>query len=66
MVDEVVPGSPAAMAGIRPGYLIEEVNRRRVRNLKEFLEALAAGSPNQVLLLVRDHGYSRYVILRLE
>ncbi len=66
VVDEVVPGSPAAMAGIRPGYLIEEVNRRRVRNLKEFLEALAAGSPNQVLLLVRDHGYSRYVILRLE
>ncbi|WP_456432141.1 DegQ family serine endoprotease [Thermosulfuriphilus sp.] len=66
VVDEVLPGSPAALAGIRPGHLIEEVNRKKVHNLKEFLEALSAGRSNQILLLVRDHGYSRYVLLRLE
>jgi len=40
LVAEVTPGSPAAMARIPAGSLIEEVNRQRVRNLKELEQVL--------------------------
>ncbi|GIX46995.1 MAG: hypothetical protein KatS3mg131_1206 [Candidatus Tectimicrobiota bacterium] len=55
IVSEVEPGSPAAMAGLRPGMLIREVNRTPVRNTEAFLQALAK-SKERVLLLVEYRG----------
>ncbi|WP_456370945.1 DegQ family serine endoprotease [Thermodesulfatator atlanticus] len=67
VITGVAPDSPAAMAGLRPGMLIEEVNHRRVHNLKEFAEAIAPSRrTGRVLFLVRDKEFRRYVSIRLK
>jgi len=63
MVTGVEPGSLSAMAGIRPGILILEVNRRRVGTPTEFTAALAESDGN-VQLLLADNGHRRLVQLR--
>jgi serine protease Do len=67
LVVDVSPGSVAEKAGIKPGHLIEELNRHRVHSLEE-LQAVLEKSENkkQVLLRVRAGEYSRYIVLRLE
>ncbi len=65
LVAEVAPGSPAERVGMQPGQLIEEVNRQRVRNLKELKKALKHSKhPKEVLLRVRAGDFSQYVVLR--
>ncbi|QJA05935.1 DegQ family serine endoprotease [Thermosulfurimonas marina] len=64
IVAAVAPGSPAAMADLRPGLLIEEVNRRPVKTLEEFYRALEPSlKSGRVLLLVRDQHFRRFVVL---
>ena len=66
VVTGVDSASVAALAGIRPGVLIQEVNRKRVHNVEEFDDAVAlTASKGAVLLLVKEGGGggSRYVIL---
>ncbi len=66
LVAEVVPGSPAADVGIRPGQLIEEVNKQRVHNMDEFRQALAVTQKTKrVLFRIRDGKFSRYVAIAL-
>jgi serine protease Do len=65
LVAEVEEGTPAARAGIRPGDAIVEVNRRRVRDLKTFEDALGRGEQD-VLLFVQREGRSQYVVLKPE
>jgi serine protease Do len=65
LVSEVEDGSPAARAGIRPGDAITEVNRRRVRDLKSFEDALASAEQDVVVFIQRE-GRSRYVVLKPE
>lgn len=57
VVREVVPGSQADQAGIEPGALIKEVNRRRVRNTREFNEEItkAQKKGRALLLIERDN-----------
>jgi len=64
IISAVAPGSPAAFAELRPGLLIEEVNRHRVKNLADFYEALKISlKTGRVLLLVRDQHFRRFVVL---
>jgi serine protease Do len=65
LVAEVEEGTPAARAGIRPGDAILEVNRRRVRDLSSFEEALGR-SEQDVLLFVQREGRSQYLVLKPE
>lgn len=66
VVMEVKPGSPAAEAGMREGTLITEVNRKPIRNVKEFNEAIDnAAADGRVLLRVRDEDWTRLLMLRL-
>jgi serine protease Do len=65
LVTKVDPEGPAAAYGIAPGHLISSVNRRRVTNLAEFKDALAASKSGAVLLRVKDGRMSRYIVLRL-
>jgi serine protease Do/serine protease DegQ len=51
LVTNVVPGSPAAQRGLRPGDVITAVNRQRVGNLAEFRQA--AGDGQSLLLNIR-------------
>jgi len=64
LIAEVEPGSPAERAGLKPGQLIEEVNKQRVRNLKDLRKALEGVKPDaKVLLYVRAGEYSQYIVL---
>jgi serine protease Do len=65
IVSEVQPGSPAAMADIREGDLIKEVNRKKVTNVTEFRKALSEGDKEKgILMLVKRGEFSRYVIVK--
>jgi serine protease Do len=65
VVSGVQPGSPAAMAGLRPGDLIVEVNRQKIKNVQDYTEALRRSSADKsLLLLVRRAGGSLYVVLQ--
>ncbi len=64
VISDVQPGSPAAEGGLKPGYLIEEVNRNRVGNLQELHDVLKKASQSKrILLRVRAADHSRYVVL---
>ena len=65
LVTEVVPGSPGAEAGIKPGDAIVEVNRRPVTDaaaLKQIVAALKPGESVPVYLQ-RGGGRNEYVML---
>ncbi|MEI6085387.1 MAG: Do family serine endopeptidase [Verrucomicrobiota bacterium] len=63
LITEVANESPAAEAGLRPGFLIVEVNRQRVANLEDFRTALGK-TKDKALLLVKNKDSSRYVVLQ--
>ncbi len=63
LVTTVERGSLAAMAGIVPGSLILEVNRKPVGSPAEFAAALA-GAGNSATLRLQENGRSRFVTLR--
>lgn len=66
LVTDVESDSPAAMAGIQPGSLIQEVNRKPVENVKEFKEAVdAAAKEGKVMLRVRYEKSSIFVVLTI-
>jgi serine protease Do len=65
LIADVEADSPAAELGLQAGMLIEEVNRTRVRTLKELQQALKkANNPKQVLLRVRSGEHSQYVVIQ--
>jgi serine protease Do len=62
LISNVQAGSPAALAGLRPGMLIIEVNRSNVSNVADFDKAFQASRESKkLLLLVRDRQFVRYV-----
>jgi serine protease Do len=64
VVTQVEPGSAADRAGIQPGILIREVNRREVGSVGDVTAALKATSSDEnVLLLLQSGPYLRYVVL---
>jgi len=64
VISDVQPDSSAAAEGLKPGYLIMEVNRYRINNLEE-LRAVLKQTPDtkRILIRVRAGDYSRYVVL---
>ncbi|WP_319587201.1 DegQ family serine endoprotease [uncultured Desulfobulbus sp.] len=65
LIADVEADSPAAELGLQAGMLIEEVNRTRVRSLKELQQALKkANNPKQVLLRIRSGEHSQYVVMQ--
>ena len=68
VVTQIAPGSAAERAGLRPGVLIQEVNRTRIANLQQFQRALREDGhgDQEVLLLVREGEFSRFVVLHVD
>jgi serine protease Do len=64
IVSSVEPGSPAAKAGMKPGQLVEEINRIPVSNLKDLNKILSeTGKNDKILLRVRSGNYATYIVL---
>jgi serine protease Do len=64
-VTEVKPFSIAAMAGIKLGTVILQVNRKAVKNSAEFKQIIKeSGAQKSVVLLILNEGYQRYVVLK--
>jgi serine protease Do len=65
VVTQVKRGSAAALAEMRPGVLIQEVNHAPVKNVAEFRAVIEkASSKDVILLLVKDREYAHYVTIR--
>jgi serine protease Do len=60
VVTDVSPSSPAATAGLRPGDVIQEVNRKPVTNASEFKQAMSKAGDEPVLLVNR-HGATMFL-----
>ncbi len=60
VVTNVRGDSAAAEAGLRRGDVIQEVNRKAVKNTSDF-ERAVAGSKEETLLLVNRHGSTMYL-----
>lgn len=61
-VANVERDSPAANSGLRPGDIIMEVNRQKIRNAREFTE-LSRKATGSLLLRVWSRNGSRYVVI---
>jgi Do/DeqQ family serine protease len=61
LVSEVDPAGPAADAGIRPGDVIEQVNRRPVSDVGALKAAVRASGDKPALFLVTRDGQSLYL-----
>jgi serine protease Do len=66
VVIKVKPGSPAALAGLRPGFLIQAVNHRKVSNTSDFNEVVSQMDNKRVLLLVRQGNMTRFYSIKVE
>jgi serine protease Do len=65
VITDIVPNSPAAVADVKPGDVITEVDRVPVNNTEAFQRALASqkGKSNLLLLLDRK-GVKTYSIVK--
>lgn len=67
VIAEVAPDSPASAAGLEPGMLISQVNRKSVGTKDEFDEAVNADHDSKsLLLLVTTNQGSKFVVLKAE
>ncbi len=67
VISDVEPDGPAQLAGLRPGTLILEVNKKAISNTNEFLAAVKQSEESKsVLFLVQEGQNTRYVALPLE
>lgn len=67
VITDVMKGSVAAKAGLRPGFVIMAVNHNKVSNVSEFNAALSNVSDNnRVLLLVKQGDIVRFHSLKLK
>ena len=66
VISKIKPGSPAALAGLRPGFLVLAVNHKKVSSINEFNEALAdPTNQKQALILVKHGSISRFYSIKL-
>ncbi len=66
VITKIKPGSAAATAGLRPGFLIQAVNHKKVTNVDEFNEALGQPENKRILLLVRQGNATRFYSIKVE
>src|SRR5437667_1377433 len=64
LVVNVDPGSPAAAAGLQPGDVILEINRKPVASADEAIELSHQVKDERVLLRVWSQGGSHYILVK--
>ena len=63
VISDIDQGSASYDAGLRTGDVIQEINRKPVKNAEEAVEASKHVNDKRVLLLVWSHGASHYVVV---
>lgn len=63
VISEVESGSAAEEAGLRPGDVVQEVNRKPVTTPDGFAAAVRTGGSQPVLLLIDRGGEHRYLVV---
>jgi serine protease Do len=66
VIIKVKPGSPAALAGLRPGFLVQAVNHRKVSNVSDFKDAINQTENKRILFLVRQGNATRFYSIKVE
>ena len=67
VIKEIIPETPADYAGLTPGLIIDEVNGKKIRNLREFYKALKPSlKTKRVFLGIRTSRGRYYLTLSLE
>jgi serine protease Do len=65
IVSEVEQGSPAAEAGLQPGMLVVEVNRKKISNTRQFLAELKKAD-KRLLLRVKSERGTFFITLKAD
>jgi len=63
LVTQVQPDSPAAEAGLKPGDVIESINRHRVQSADEAVQLTQNAKDKRTLLRVWSNGGSHYTVV---
>lgn len=63
VVTEVAPDSAAAKVGLRPGDVIQEINRQKVKDAEQAVEMTKNTEEKRTLLRVWRDGSSRFVVV---
>jgi serine protease Do len=64
IVTDIQPGSPAEDADLRPGDIIQEINKRPVKNTDDFKEVIRKANPRDgVVLMVKRENVSFYAVI---
>lgn len=63
VITEVEPNSAAAEAGLKPGEVIEEINRHTVNNAEDAVKLTENTKDKHTLVRVWDKGGSHYVVV---
>ena len=67
VVVEVDPGSPAAEADVQPGDIILEIDHEKVEDLDYLIRMIRGHKKGDtILFLVKRHGSSIYITIKLE
>ena len=72
VISKIKPGSSAALAGLRPGFLVTGVavgsgTQKPVKNVAEFEEAIKQlAGKKYAILIVRHQNFQRYYTLKLQ
>ncbi len=67
IITEVADGSPAEDAGLRPGDIILEIDKKGITDLKQYAQAVSNAKPGStILILVKRADTTIYAALRVE
>lgn len=67
VITKIKPGSTAALAGMRPGFLIMAVNHKKVTNIEQFNKILQESSKKtRILILAKQGNVTRFYSLKVD